>query len=83
MKEYDVVISGAGPAGCTTAYSILKNNGNLEVLVIDRRISVGHPYQCAGGLAKHMTRRLPFKVPRKVIKNRIKGFCIVGPNVRV
>jgi len=80
MKEYDVVISGAGPAGCTTAYSILKNNGNLEVLVIDRRISVGHPYQCAGGLAKHMTRRLPFKVPRKVIKNRIKGFCIVGPN---
>jgi flavin-dependent dehydrogenase len=42
MKEtIDIVIIGAGPAGCAAAM-ILQNNTNLKVLVIDRGPSVTH-----------------------------------------
>ncbi|MCK4896350.1 MAG: FAD-binding oxidoreductase, partial [Candidatus Heimdallarchaeota archaeon] len=39
--KYDVVIIGAGIFGLATAYHILRNNEDLEVLVVDKAASAG------------------------------------------
>jgi len=36
MKQYDVVIVGAGPAGLFCAYELVENNKNLKILLIDK-----------------------------------------------
>jgi len=42
--EIDVLVVGAGPAGCTTARYC--SDERLEVMVIDRRKEIGYPVQC-------------------------------------
>jgi len=42
--EIDVLVVGAGPAGCTTARYC--SDKRLEVMVIDRREEIGYPVQC-------------------------------------
>lgn len=36
MKNYDVIIVGAGPAGIFTAYELVKNNNSLEILILEK-----------------------------------------------
>lgn len=35
-KQYDVIIVGAGPAGIFAAIELLKNNGNLKILILEK-----------------------------------------------
>lgn len=45
-KKYDVVVVGAGPAGCAAAkYAAI---GGADVLFADRKREIGTPVQCAG-----------------------------------
>lgn len=41
---YDVIIIGSGPAGLGTAFHLLEQNKNLNVLIIDKA------HMCSGGL---------------------------------
>lgn len=36
MKQYDVAIVGAGPAGLFTAYELITKNNNLKIVLIDK-----------------------------------------------
>jgi len=61
---YDVVVVGAGPAGCVAArYAAL---GGARVLVMDRKRDVGVPVQC-GGFLPH-----PSKL--REVMPRVEGF---------
>jgi len=41
MEKKRIVIIGAGPAGLTAAYELLKNNSNYEVLVLEQEEQIG------------------------------------------
>ncbi len=47
--DYDVVVVGAGPAGCLAAKYAAKNGA--KTLIIEEHASIGSPVQCAGLLS--------------------------------
>ena len=54
MNEYDIVIVGAGPAGCAAAIQIANRNPDLarRTLVIDKAVFPRHKL-CGGGVTTH------------------------------
>lgn len=40
MKQYDVIIVGAGPAGIFTAYELMEKDPSLEVLLIEKGLDI-------------------------------------------
>ena len=47
--DYDVVVVGAGPAGCLAVKYAAKNGA--KTLIIEEHASIGSPVQCAGLLS--------------------------------
>jgi geranylgeranyl reductase family protein len=64
-KMYDVIVVGAGPAGCRTAELIAKKG--YDVLVLEEHSTVGKPVQCTGLVCKKIG-----KLPKDIIINKIK-----------
>ena len=58
-QPYDVIIVGAGPAGCAAAYDLAQ--ANLRVLLLDRR-SFPRPKACACGLTRKTLAALRYAV---------------------
>lgn len=50
-KSYDVIVVGAGPAGCTAAVYAASNGAS--VLLIDKKKNIGTPIQCGGFLPSY------------------------------
>ena len=59
MFEYDVLISGAGPAGCAAAYDLA--HAGKRVLMLDRRTFPRHK-ACACGLTRKTLQALRYSV---------------------
>jgi geranylgeranyl reductase family protein len=64
-RMFDVIVVGAGPAGCRTAELISKKG--YDVLIVEEHTSVGRPVQCTGLVSKKVG-----KLPKEVIVNKIK-----------
>ncbi len=84
MKEYDVVVAGAGTGGSTTAYTIAKKG--LSVLIIDRkeREMIGYK-TCGDALGSHHFRELKELVgipdfPRDIVEYDVHGIDIIAPD---
>ena len=90
-NNYDVVIVGAGPAGCSSAHELLRNN--KKVLILDKTEFPRHK-PCAGGITMKTLKHLPIDInhlvqhkaqdmiftfsPTKKIKlNHHKGSCVM------
>ncbi len=52
--DYDVIVVGAGPAGCLAAKYAAKNGA--KTLIIEEHASIGSPVQCAGLLSVNAVR---------------------------
>ncbi|MEN9947091.1 MAG: hypothetical protein RLZZ293_1477 [Pseudomonadota bacterium] len=59
MKNYDVVIIGAGPSGVSCAYNIKRNTPNLKVLIVDKA-SFPRYKPCGGGISPEVANYLDF-----------------------
>ena len=81
MKEkYDVVIAGAGPAGCVAARLLAEQR--MSVLLCEKREKVGFPVRCAelGGYADEMARFV--RLDESVIVNRLNFCRAISPSGR-
>jgi len=69
-KNYDVIVVGAGPAGCKTAEIIAKKG--YDVLVLEEHPGIGKPIQCTGLVSQRIG-----KIPEGIVINKIKTakFC--------
>ncbi len=70
---YDVIVSGAGPAGSVAAYHCAKLG--LSTLLLERG-DIPRPKCCAGGMLLRALSCLPFDLPPDVVQKEIKGFVM-------
>jgi len=74
---YDVVVIGAGPAGCVTARFIAESG--LSVLILERDREAGIPVRCAEGVSENGIK--PFiDIDQRWICSTIDGAILHAPN---
>ena len=62
-SNYDAIIIGGGPAGCSCAYELV--NAGKKVLLLDKSLFPRHK-PCAGGITMKTLKHLPFKIDHLV-----------------
>ncbi len=79
MEEiFDVIIVGAGPAGCSAALETRKRK--LKTLVLEENSVIGEPVHCGECLSELAVKRLGLKIPEKVVSVKVKGVRVIFPN---
>ncbi len=73
--EYDLIVVGAGPGGSTCAYEAARRG--LDVLLLDKRQSIGEPVRCAEGITEEV--RAKFAIPDRVIANTVESSEVISP----
>lgn len=82
MKKYDVIVVGAGTAGCMTAKTAAK--AGLDVCLIDRkrREEIGEKV-CGDACGKHHFDELSLPYPKgDELRSRIEGIRIFSPDLQ-
>ena len=69
--KMEIVIVGAGPAGCYTA-QLLKNYG-FETRIIEKHLEVGKPARCAGFVGRQVFENTVLPISKSSIVNQING----------
>ncbi|MCA1814386.1 MAG: NAD(P)/FAD-dependent oxidoreductase [Halobacteriales archaeon] len=90
---HDVVILGAGPAGCSTAIELLQRKPGTDVLLLegikrDNTLEPGQPgaghSMCSGGLpTMFIERQIGWDIPANVVMTPVKRAIVRGPSVSV
>jgi len=74
------LIVGGGPAGLACAEQILSLT-EFDVTVVDKKLKVGEPQRCAGGVSLYMVKKVGFSVPKSCIVAKVRMVRIYGPNM--
>ena len=74
MERYDVVISGAGPAGAQAAFRCA--SAGLRTVLLERDVLPRHKC-CAGGVLGRAQARAELQLPDDLVEQRIKSFAVV------
>jgi digeranylgeranylglycerophospholipid reductase len=77
MDSYDVIIAGAGPAGCYVASMLAKEK--IRTAVYEEHPTIGEPVHCAGLVTQRVLDFLPASSPA-LIQNKIYGAHIHAPS---
>lgn len=78
MKEYDVVVIGAGPGGTSTAERCA--NHGFDVALYEKRQEIGVPVRCAEGFSANSIKILDKDIPDKCIAQEMEGAVAYAPN---
>ncbi len=78
IKEVDVLVIGAGPAGSIAAREASKNGA--KTLIIDKKSEIGTPKRCAEGIMDGVLERVEITPDKRWIARHIDGARIVSPN---
>jgi len=75
--NYDVVIVGAGPAGCRLAEGTARKG--YRTLIIEEHPAVGSPVQCAGLVSPRTVRLV--NPPGRIVLAEMVGADVFGPDI--
>ena len=73
--EWDVIVIGAGPAGCYTAKLIALSG--FKVLILEEHQEIGYPVQCAGLISPRAIQLA--EVDKNTVINNLTGFRVYSP----
>lgn len=76
--DYDIIVVGAGPAGCFAAKTAVENG--CDVLLVEKRPEIGAPKRCGEGLSLNGLKELGLKRDPKFIMNEIRGANCYAPS---
>src|SRR4030042_1007070 len=72
---HDVVIIGAGPAGCTAGQALAQ--AGFDVVLIEEHAVIGEPVDCTGVLSAEAFER--FDLPRRIVLGTIEAIPLPSP----
>lgn len=78
IKEVDVLVIGAGPAGSMAAREASKNGA--KTLMIDKKAEIGTPKRCAEGIMDGVLEKVELEVDDRCIARHIDGAIIISPD---
>lgn len=82
MEKYDVIVVGAGTAGCLTAKTAAKAGLKVYLLDSKKREKIGEKI-CGDAVGKHHFDELGLAIPKgEELRNRIKGIKIYSPDMK-
>jgi len=76
LKFFDVLVVGAGPAGCSAARAAGETGAG--VLMIEKRRKIGEPVQCAEYIPRLLRQNL--KIPAEAVAQEIRGMTTFMPD---
>src|SRR3989338_4287129 len=78
MEKFDVIICGAGPAGCQLARELSEEK--LNVLIIDKETEVGEPIRTTAGTPPETLEI--FDLPSSITTKKLYGMRGIGTNFK-
>lgn len=75
-NSFDVLIIGAGPSGSCAARTAAR--AGARVLMIEKRMKIGEPVQCAEFVPRLLTREV--SIPSETIVQEVQGMVTFMPN---
>ncbi len=78
IKEVDVLVIGAGPAGSIAAREASKNGA--KTLIIDKKSEIGTPKRCGEGIMDGVLEKVGIKADERWIARHIDGARLVAPD---
>jgi len=81
--KYDVLIVGAGTAGCMAAKAVAERGLNICIMEMKPKERIGEKV-CADAIGKHHFERLGLALPKgEELKTRVRGVRVFSPNMAV
>ncbi len=78
VKEVDVLVIGAGPAGSIAAREASKNGA--KTLIIDKKSEIGTPKRCGEGIMDGVLEKVGIEEDKRWIARHIDGARLVAPD---
>lgn len=78
IKEVDILIIGAGPAGSIAAREASKNGA--KTLIIDKKSEIGTPKRCGEGIMDGVLEKVGIEADERWIARKIDGARLVAPD---
>lgn len=78
VKEVDVLVIGAGPAGSMAAREASRNGA--KTLIIDKKSEIGTPKRCGEGIMDGVLESVDLNVDERCIARHIDGARLVAPD---
>src|SRR5205814_10329272 len=80
MRDTDVLVIGAGPAGCMAAWEAKRCAPELDVVLLERDRAVGAPVRCAEGVGDAGLREFADPDGAPWVSRRITQIVFVAPD---
>src|SRR5437870_5462000 len=80
MRDTDVLVIGAGPAGCVAAWEAKRHAPQLDVVLLERDRAVGAPVRCAEGVGDAGLREFADPEGASWVARKITRVIFIAPD---